>query len=92
MIHVYKNWYIDSDRYQYILFKKQLRIDKETGEEYEARDNMTYHPTVSDALTSLCRTLGRRFINENDVELEEAIEKFKKIEKVVIGSISDKEM
>ena len=92
MIKINKSWYIDSDKYSYILFKKAKRISKKTGEEVVANVNVTYHPTVSDALTCLCRTLQKKLTNKNEMSLKEAIEEFKKIEKVVIESANGKKI
>lgn len=92
MIKINKSWYIDSDKYSYILFKKAKRISKKTGEEVVANVNVTYHQTVSDALTCLCRTLQKKLTNKNEMSLKEAIEEFEKIEKVVIESANGKKI
>lgn len=92
MIKINKSWYIDSDKYSYVLFKKVKRVNKKTGEEYEAQANVTYHSTVSDALTCLCRTLQKKLTAKREMSLKEAIEEFKKIEKVVIESANGKKI
>lgn len=92
MIRINKSWFIDSDSKQYILFKKVRRIKKSTGEEYEGQVNVTYHATVSDALTCLCRTLQKKLTAKREMSLKEAIEEFKKIEKVVIESANGKKI
>jgi len=92
MIRINKSWFIDSDGRQYILFKKVKRTNKNTGEEYEGQGNMSYHATVSDALTCLVRTLQKKLTSKNEMSLREAIVEFEKIEKVVIESANGKKI
>ena len=92
MIRINKSWFIDSDGRQYILFKKVKRTNKNTGEEYEGQSKMSYHATVSDALTCLVRTLQKKLTSKNEMSLREAIVEFEKIEKVVIESANGKKI
>ena len=92
MIRINKSWYIDSDKYSYILFKKVSRTNKKTGEVYESQVNVTYHSTISDALTCLVRTLQKKLTSRNEMSLKEAIVEFEKIEKVVIESANGKKI
>lgn len=88
MIHVYKKWYIEADKYQYMLYKKKMIENKKTGELMEKNVDVTYHSTVSSCLTQLVSTLYKQHIFKYDAELEEAIKAFQDIENVVLKSIN----
>lgn len=84
MIHVHKNWYIDADRYCYCLFKQEEVEDKKTGELKSIQKHKSYHSTVSSCLQSFVRAHHRRLTSSKSMELDEAIEQFKKLESFVL--------
>lgn len=86
MIKINKKWYIDADKYGYILIKKVKATSKKTGEEYIADRQVGFHPTVSSALNQFIRLQHRKLTEETDMTLKEAIDKFKEIESIVFKS------
>ena len=92
MIKINKKWYIDADKRCYILCKKTKRIDKETGEEIVIFTDKSFHPSVSSALSAFVKKMQLQEVRTNDMKIEEAIERFNKIEKVIIKSGNGKEM
>ena len=91
MIQVTKKWFIDSEGYQYILFKKEKYFSEKDNEWKERISDKSYHATVSLALNCLIKKMQKKFVKENDVSLEEAIKKFQKIENIVLKSVSGNE-
>ena len=92
MIKINKQWYIDADKRCYILCKKTKRIDKETGEEIVIFTDKSFHPSVSAALSAFIKKMQLQEVKTNDMKLDEAIERFNKIEKIIIKSVNGKEM
>ena len=92
MIKINKKWYIDADKRCYILCKKTKRIDKETGEEIVTFTDKSFHPSVSAALSAFIKKMQLQEVKINDMKFDEAIERFNKIEKVIIKSVNGKEM
>lgn len=92
MIKVLKNWYIEADSFQYILYKRVIRTNQKTGEEYESRTECTYHSSVSSCLQCLMVKLHRKKIMKHDMALQEALNEFKRIEKMVLKSAEGKEI
>lgn len=84
MIHVHKNWYIDADRYCYCLFKQEEVEDKKTGELKSIQKHKSYHTTVSSCLQAFVRAHHRRLTSSKSMELDEAVEQFKKLESFVL--------
>ena len=76
MIKINDNIYIKSDKNCYIVCK-YLGKNKKNEDVYDA---MTYHRTLKEALSMLIRQRQYKLIAENDLTLQEAIEKFKQIE------------
>lgn len=91
MIKINKKWYIDADKRCYILCKKTKRIDKETGEEIAIFTDKSFHPSVSAALSAFIKKMQLQEVKIHDMKLDEAIERFNKIEKVIIKSVNGKE-
>lgn len=92
MIKINKKWYIDADKRCYILCKKVKRIDKETGEEIAIFTDKSFHPSVSAALSAFIKKMQLQEVRTNDMKLDEAIERFNKIEKIIIKSVNGKDM
>lgn len=92
MIKINKKWYIDADKRCYILCKKVKRIDKETGEEIAIFTDKSFHPSVSAALSAFIKKMQLQEVRINDMKLDEAIERFNKIEKIIIKSVNGKDM
>lgn len=86
MIHVHKNWYIDADRHCYCLFKQEKVANKKTGELELRQYNKSYHSTVSSCLQAFIRLQHRNLTSSKDIELNEAIKKFEKLETFVLNS------
>ena len=92
MIKINKKWYIDADKRCYILCKKTKRIDKETGEEIVIFTDKSFHPSVSAALSAFIKKMQIQEVKIHDMKLDEAIERFNKIEKIIIKSVNGKEI
>lgn len=92
MIKINKKWYIDADKRCYILCKKTKRINKETGEKIAIFTDKSFHPSVSAALSAFIKKMQLQEVRINDMKLDEAIERFNKIEKVIIKSANGKEI
>ena len=76
MIKINDNIYIKSDKNCYIVCK-YLGKNKKNEDVY---DVMTYHRTLKEALSMLIRLKQYQLVAENEMELYEAIEKFRQIE------------
>ncbi len=76
MIKLDDNLYIKSDKNCYIICR-YLGKNKKNEDVYDA---MTYHRTLKEALSMLIRQKQYKLVAENDLTLQEAIEKFKQIE------------
>ena len=70
-------YYIDADRYQYILEKRVVVKEGKTAGTEVGRDQ-SFHPTVHAACEYLLRRLQRDEIKELGDEPEEAVNAFKK--------------
>lgn len=84
MIHVHKNWYIDADSRCYSLYQ-MVDVKTKSGEIEKQPRNATYHSTVAACLKHFCRTKQRKVTEAKDMELNEAIKRFEKIESLVIS-------
>ena len=87
MIHVYKNWYITADRHCYCLFNQKEVKDKKTGELKMIQRHKSYHSTVSSCLQAFVRLQHRNYISSHDVEFDEAITKFEKLENFILKTV-----
>ena len=76
MIKINDNIYIKSDKNCYIVCK-YFGKNKKNEDVYDA---MTYHRTLKEALSMLIRLKQYQLVAENDLTLQEAIEKFRQIE------------
>lgn len=76
MIKINDNIYIKSDKNCYIVCK-YIGKNKKNEDVYDA---MTYHRTLKEALSMLIRLKQYQLVAEYEMELYEAIEKFKQIE------------
>ena len=79
MIKINDNIYIKSDKNCYIVCK-YLGKNKKNEDVYNA---MTYHRTLKEALSMLIRLKQYQSVAENDLTLQEAIEKFRQIEEEI---------
>ena len=70
MIHVFDDYYIDADEYQYILKQDMHRKDKKNNDVYKA---ISYHKTIFNALWSLRDKTHREITSGNDIELAKAL-------------------
>lgn len=80
MIKLIGGYYLDSDKYCYMLGKKQKVKNSKTGEEEIKFIPETFHRKISDALESLYQNLGRQIVSKKDMDLSEMILEMKKIE------------
>lgn len=92
MIQVTKKWFIDSDGSQYILFKKEEYFSEKSSETKEKRTDMSYHSTVSSALTQLLRKIQRKKVKQSDMTLKQAIDEFNKMEQMLVKSAQGREI
>ena len=76
MIKINDSIYIKSDKNCYIVCK-YLGKNKKNEDVYDA---MAYHRTLKEALSMLIRLKQYQSVAENDLTLQEAIEKFRQIE------------
>ena len=70
------NWEIDSDGAQYKLQYNTGKIDKKGNLIYK---DTTYHPSVEMALNCLAKKKKMQIVQSEELELSEAIEKFKEV-------------
>ena len=63
-----------------------------TREEIVIFTDKSFHPSVSSALSAFVKKMQLQEVRTNDMKIEEAIERFNKIEKVIIKSGNGKEM
>ena len=84
MIHVYKNWYINADSKCYSLFQ-MVNVTTKSGDIEQQARNTTYHPSVAACLKCFCRIKQRKLTATRDMELNEAIKRFEKVESLVIS-------
>lgn len=76
MIHVFDDYYIDADEYQYILKQDMHRKDKRkkndgSVEEYDAYKVISYHKTISSAISAIIAENYREIASDKNVELRE---------------------
>ena len=81
MIHIEGNVYISADANCYSLSEKRIAgaESKNPGEEYVVPLN-SYHTTASGALKAYIRIKQRKWTQENDASLTEALKAFENIE------------
>jgi len=80
MIKIDDNFFLTADTYNVIL--NETKINKETGKEYSVI--LGYYTDVTSALQGLLRKKMKRTIASGEgMTLEQAIEKFEKIEKEI---------
>ena len=84
MIHVYKNWYINADSKCYSLFQ-MVNVTTKSGDIEQQARNTTYHPSVAACLKCFCRIKQRKLTATKDMELNEAIKRFEKVESLAIS-------
>lgn len=70
------NWEIDSDGAQYILQFNTGKVDKRGDLIYK---DTTYHPSVEMALNCLAKKKKMQIVQTEELDLSEAIEKFKEV-------------
>ncbi len=78
MIHVFDDYYIDADEYQYILKQDMHRKDKRkkndgSVEEYDAYKVISYHKTISSAISAIIAENHREITSGDDIELAKAL-------------------
>lgn len=76
MIAIENGWLIDADIYQFVLKERTFTYDKNGNELYK---NQTYHHSIEDALTYYAKIKQRKFVEENYINLSQAIKEFRKI-------------
>ena len=73
MIHIEDNWYIDADKYGFVLQKYNgKRLDK-NGEEIEIWTDQKYYSTLKKSITGYFRMKNRDFVSSNDKEILDAL-------------------
>ena len=72
MIHIMDDWYVDTDKYNWILFKKSV-IKNENSKNYGKETNLdeTYHGSLEQAIRYLCRKKQRELGKKKTTELEQ---------------------
>lgn len=81
MVHVYNNYYIDSDDMNYTIKVKVITKSEETGEVKERFDTLAYPTSVKHALNYLMTIEKRTVVREKELEVKELIKEFERIEK-----------
>lgn len=78
MIHIESNWYIDADKYGFVLQKYNgTRTDKD-GKEIEVWTDQKYYSTLKKALAGYFRVKSRNFVSSEDREIKDAIKELDK--------------
>lgn len=86
MIKLNNNWVIDSDGCQYILKQDTGAIDKRGEKVYRST---SYHASVEQALCKLIKMEQMNYIEENEITLKEAINKFQEINDRLIRELHE---
>lgn len=80
MIKINKKWFIDADRHGYTLCMMAKHKNKKTGEESIQPRAVSYHATVSSALSYYVRIKHKKMVSEEGMTIKESIERFKELE------------
>lgn len=83
MIKVDNDYYIQADPDRYIVMKYQGKSKK--GE--DAYKTLSYHSSLKNAIEYIIKYKQREFINDNNVDLKEALDQFEKINKEMYKKI-----
>lgn len=83
MIKINKKWFIDADRHSYTLCMMVKQKNKKTGEESIQPKAVSYHSTVSQALSNYVRIKHKKMVANEELTIKEAIEKFRELESSV---------
>ena len=73
MIHVENDWYVDVDKYCYVLAKYNgTRLDKD-GKEVEVWTDQKYYATLKKALAGYFKIKTKELLSQKDYEIWDAI-------------------
>ena len=85
MIKVDNDYYIQADTYCYIVMKYQGKSKK--GE--DVYKTLSYPSSLKSAIEYIMKYKQRAFINDNNVELKEALDQFEKINKEMYKKLKE---
>ena len=92
MIRLIDGYVIDVDSHCYILgiAKKEVVVDKKTGEskEVETLTNQKYYSTLDGVLTCWWRIMRKKELSKFEGSINEALELVKKLDAKVLNTIS----
>lgn len=72
MIHILDNWYVDTDKYNWILFRKDtIKDEKSKNYGQEVCLEESFHGSLEQAVRHLCRHKHREFGKKKTMELNE---------------------
>lgn len=95
MIHIEKDWYIDSDKYCYVLGRYLGKKESKDGKEVEVWADQKYYATLKKALAGYYRIKTKELLSEKDLEIYDAIKmlekELNKIETLLINILKDDE-
>jgi hypothetical protein len=87
MINLFDNYVIDADEYGYSL--AQIRENKKPDAKQKTfKRALSYHKTVADALQAFYSVLCRKSVQSEDMDIQQAIEKFTLLEARVADMLS----
>lgn len=79
MLKLNQKYFLEADRYNYILFANKKRKNRKTGETTDVVDVEGYVNNLSHAMDLIYRIETRKYINEHDSELKEATKFFRQL-------------
>jgi uncharacterized protein (UPF0335 family) len=93
-IHVYGDFYVDVDAYQWILKRKVDRESKQegkAGEKYEDSVLEGFYPTIASVCSSVVKKLVREGVAQGDLKtLMEVIERADELERNITNAVGTK--
>jgi phosphohistidine phosphatase SixA len=80
MVHLFDDYYMDADNYNYILKKAVVRKTKKTNEEYESTQVLGYFPDMKSLVHSLIKNEHRQAVSSGSIkDLEQAINRLNQL-------------
>ena len=79
MLKLNEKYFLEADRYNYILFANKKRKNRKTGETTDIVDVEGYVNDLTHAMDLIYRIETRKYIAEHDSELKEATKFFRQL-------------
>lgn len=83
MIKLFDGWLIKADESSYMMQQQRIGKDQKTGEDKETLSPPKYYGSIEQCANTLCRTLQRQAVAENNYTVPEAVEALNKIRETV---------